>query len=65
LQVINAYTLLDDVTSLADKVQSFFAQNVVTETHDVLKNLLFQVPPLSVCRHHFKPTGKIFRRISG
>ncbi|XP_024374840.1 uncharacterized protein [Physcomitrium patens] len=40
--VVNAYTLLDDVTSLADKVQSFFAQNVVTETHDVLKNLLFE-----------------------
>ncbi|XP_073395811.1 uncharacterized protein [Physcomitrium patens] len=40
--VINAYTLLDDVTSLADKVQSFFAQNVVTETYDVLKNLLFE-----------------------
>ncbi|KAG0616902.1 hypothetical protein M758_5G150000 [Ceratodon purpureus] len=40
--VINAYTLLDDVTSLADKVQSFFAQNVVTETHDVLKILLFE-----------------------
>ena len=47
-QVVNAYTLLDDVTSLADKVQSFFAQNVVTETHDVLKNLLFEVNTLSM-----------------
>jgi hypothetical protein len=41
--VINAYTLLDDVTSLAEKVQSFYAQLVFSETHDVIKNLLFQV----------------------
>ncbi|CAM6053746.1 unnamed protein product [Sphagnum tenellum] len=40
--VINAYTLLDDVTSLAEKVQSFYAQLVFSETHDVIKNLLFQ-----------------------
>nr|PNR27467.1 hypothetical protein PHYPA_029619 [Physcomitrium patens] len=42
IEVVNAYTLLDDATSLADKVQSFFAQNVVTETHDVLKHLLLE-----------------------
>ena len=35
------------MTSLADKVQSFFAQNVVTETHDVLKNLVFEVNTLT------------------
>lgn len=46
MQIVNAYTLLDDVSSLADKVQSFFAQSVVTETHDVLKNLVFEVSML-------------------
>ncbi|CAM6044118.1 unnamed protein product [Sphagnum compactum] len=47
--VINAYTLLDDVTSLAEKVQSFYAQLVFSETHDVIKNLLFQIHQSNIC----------------
>lgn len=40
LQVVDAYALIGDVSGLAEKIQSFFMQEVLSETHSVLKNLL-------------------------
>ncbi|KAK3010468.1 hypothetical protein RJ639_013020 [Escallonia herrerae] len=40
LQVVDAYALIGDVSGLAEKVQSFFMQEVLSETHAALKNIL-------------------------
>ncbi|CAI7781026.1 unnamed protein product, partial [Closterium sp. NIES-53] len=41
--VIDAYAVMDDAATLADKVQNFFAQSVVTCTYDTLLQFLEQV----------------------
>ncbi|KAL5580161.1 hypothetical protein UlMin_012603 [Ulmus minor] len=38
--VIDAYALIGDVSGLAEKIQSFFMQEVLSETHSVLKNIV-------------------------
>ncbi|CAI5523451.1 unnamed protein product [Closterium sp. Naga37s-1] len=40
--VIDAYAVMDDAATLADKVQNFFAQSVVTCTYDTLLQFLEQ-----------------------
>ncbi|RVX20103.1 hypothetical protein CK203_004738 [Vitis vinifera] len=40
LQVVDAYALIGDVSGLAEKMQSFFMQEVLSETHSVLKNIV-------------------------
>ncbi|XP_058199985.1 uncharacterized protein LOC131314987 isoform X1 [Rhododendron vialii] len=40
ITVVDAYALIGDVSGLAEKIQSFFMQEVLSETHSVLKNLL-------------------------
>ncbi|KAI8524195.1 hypothetical protein RHMOL_Rhmol13G0131000 [Rhododendron molle] len=40
MTVVDAYALIGDVSGLAEKIQSFFMQEVLSETHSVLKNLL-------------------------
>ncbi|KAM3398990.1 syndetin [Capsicum galapagoense] len=37
LTVVDAYALIGDVTGLAEKIQSFFMQEVLSETHSALK----------------------------
>ncbi|XP_010521710.1 PREDICTED: syndetin isoform X2 [Tarenaya hassleriana] len=37
LTVLDAYALIGDVSGLAEKIQSFFMQEVISETHSVLK----------------------------
>ncbi|XP_010557376.1 PREDICTED: syndetin-like isoform X1 [Tarenaya hassleriana] len=37
LMVLDAYALIGDVSGLAEKIQSFFMQEVISETHSVLK----------------------------
>ncbi|KAL4575302.1 hypothetical protein LXL04_022144 [Taraxacum kok-saghyz] len=43
----DAYALIGDVSSLAEKIQSFFMQEVISETHIVLKIILPQDPEAS------------------
>lgn len=43
LQVVDAYALIGDVSGLAEKLQSFFMQEVLSETHYVLKNIVQEV----------------------
>lgn len=43
LQVLDAYALIGDVSGLAEKIQSFFMQEVLTETHSVLKTIVQEV----------------------
>ncbi|XWS52950.1 hypothetical protein CRYUN_Cryun11dG0115700 [Craigia yunnanensis] len=40
LTVVDAYALIGDVSGLAEKIQSFFMQEVISETHSVLKSIL-------------------------
>lgn len=42
-QVIDAYALIGDVSGLAEKIQSFFMQEVLSETHSVLKDIVLEV----------------------
>ena len=41
-KVIDAYAVMDNASSLAEKVQTFFAQSVVAETYDVLRLFYYQ-----------------------
>ncbi|KAI3764661.1 hypothetical protein L2E82_14672 [Cichorium intybus] len=41
--VVDAYALIGDVSGLAEKIQSFFMQEVISETHSVLKNIVLEV----------------------
>lgn len=50
LQVIDAYALIGDTTGLAEKIQSFFMQEVISETHSVLKAIVHEV-----CKYVFFP----------
>ncbi|XP_026439878.1 syndetin-like isoform X1 [Papaver somniferum] len=40
LTVVDAYALIGDITGLAEKIQSFFMQEVLSETQSVLKNII-------------------------
>ncbi|TYI80504.1 hypothetical protein E1A91_D05G091800v1 [Gossypium mustelinum] len=40
LTVVDAYALIGDVSGLAEKIQSFFMQEVISETHSVLKSII-------------------------
>ncbi|KAL4334514.1 hypothetical protein GQ457_07G042450 [Hibiscus cannabinus] len=40
LTVVDAYALIGDVSGLAEKIQSFFMQEVISETHSVLKSIV-------------------------
>ncbi|TYG61137.1 hypothetical protein ES288_D07G123700v1 [Gossypium darwinii] len=42
LTVVDAYALLGDVSGLAEKMQSFFMQEVISETHSVLKSIVHE-----------------------
>ncbi|CAL0329046.1 unnamed protein product [Lupinus luteus] len=42
ITVIDAYALIGDTTGLADKIQSFFMQEVISETHSVLKAVVHE-----------------------
>ncbi|XP_047317109.1 syndetin [Impatiens glandulifera] len=42
ITVVDAYALIGDASGLAEKVQSFFMQEVLSETHSVLKNILLE-----------------------
>ncbi|XP_028808130.1 syndetin isoform X2 [Neltuma alba] len=42
ITVIDAYALIGDVTGLAEKIQSFYMQEVISETHSVLKAVVYQ-----------------------
>ncbi|CAH8361226.1 unnamed protein product [Eruca vesicaria subsp. sativa] len=40
VMVLDAYALIGDVSGLAEKIQSFFMQEVISETHSVLKTVV-------------------------
>jgi hypothetical protein len=40
VMVLDAYALIGDVSGLAEKIQSFFMQEVISETHSVLKSIV-------------------------
>lgn len=42
-QVVDAYALIGDISGLAEKIQSFFMQEVLSETHTVLKDTVQEV----------------------
>lgn len=42
INVVDAYALIGDVSGLAEKIQSFFMQEVISETHYVLKSIVVE-----------------------
>ncbi|CAB4313305.1 unnamed protein product [Prunus armeniaca] len=40
ITVVDAYALIGDISGLAEKIQSFFMQEVLSETHSILKNIV-------------------------
>ncbi|KAL1209511.1 hypothetical protein V5N11_020412 [Cardamine amara subsp. amara] len=40
IMILDAYALIGDVSGLAEKIQSFFMQEVISETHSVLKTIV-------------------------
>ncbi|KAG4198428.1 hypothetical protein ERO13_A05G084400v2 [Gossypium hirsutum] len=40
LTVVDAYALIGDISGLAEKIQSFFMQEVISETYSVLKSII-------------------------
>ncbi|KAJ4970113.1 hypothetical protein NE237_003212 [Protea cynaroides] len=40
ITVVDAYALIGDINGLAEKIQSFFMQEVLSETHSVLKSIV-------------------------
>ncbi|KAH9660444.1 syndetin [Citrus sinensis] len=44
INVVDAYALIGDVSGLAEKIQSFFMQEVISETHSVLKSIVLETP---------------------
>ncbi|KAJ9188766.1 hypothetical protein P3X46_000131 [Hevea brasiliensis] len=40
INVVDAYALIGDISGLAERIQSFFMQEVLSETHSVLKNIV-------------------------
>ncbi|WJX44069.1 hypothetical protein P8452_31094 [Trifolium repens] len=42
MTVVDAYALIGDTTGLAEKIQSFFMQEVISETHSVLKAIVHE-----------------------
>jgi hypothetical protein len=46
VQVVDAYALIGDISGLAEKLQSFYMQEVLSETHSVLKNTVQEVVQL-------------------
>ncbi|KAJ4835617.1 hypothetical protein Tsubulata_010861 [Turnera subulata] len=42
LTVVDAYALIGDISGLAEKLQSFFMQEVLSETHSVLKDIVHE-----------------------
>ena len=41
--MIDAYALIGDVSGLSEKIQSFFMQEVISETHSSLKDIVQEV----------------------
>ncbi|CAN7018207.1 unnamed protein product [Brassica oleracea var. botrytis] len=48
VMVLDAYALIGDVSGLAEKIQSFFMQEVISETHSVLKTVVGEVCELDI-----------------
>jgi hypothetical protein len=44
--VIDAFALMGDIGGMAEKMQSFFLQEVLSQTHIVLKEMLEEVSDL-------------------
>lgn len=40
--VVDAYALVGDITGLAEKIQGFFMQEVLSETHSLLKDIVLE-----------------------
>ncbi|CAA7390862.1 unnamed protein product [Spirodela intermedia] len=54
LTVLDAYALIGDTSGLAEKIQSFFMQEVLSETHTVLKGIIQEFSTfISIYHHHF------------
>ncbi|KAL0390044.1 UNVERIFIED_CONTAM: hypothetical protein Scaly_0361500 [Sesamum calycinum] len=67
LTVVDAYALIGDVSALAEKIQSFFMQEVLSESHSALRTILQEVSFLCFLKYqfnkHFAHVGKVLENI--
>uniref|UniRef100_A0A7N0U890 Syndetin n=1 Tax=Kalanchoe fedtschenkoi TaxID=63787 RepID=A0A7N0U890_KALFE len=60
MTVIDAYALIGDVSGLAEKIQSFFMQEILSETHSVLKSIVEED-----CGHHLQISRYTYSDLCG
>ncbi|KAJ0970154.1 hypothetical protein J5N97_023031 [Dioscorea zingiberensis] len=53
ITAVDAYALIGDVGGLAEKIQSFFMQEVLSETHSVLKDIVHEEIANNAQRNRF------------
>ncbi|XP_058077735.1 uncharacterized protein LOC131226076 isoform X2 [Magnolia sinica] len=53
ITVLDAYALIGDVAGLAEKIQSFFMQEILSESHSVLKDTVQEGPGLPNMQSRF------------
>ncbi|XVE59466.1 hypothetical protein DITRI_Ditri05aG0048500 [Diplodiscus trichospermus] len=61
LTVVDAYALIGDVSGLAEKIQSFFMQEVISETHSVLKSIIHEDQDVHMQNSRFIYSDLCFR----
>ncbi|KAJ0020790.1 hypothetical protein Pint_32027 [Pistacia integerrima] len=59
INVVDAYALIGDVSGLAEKIQSFFMQEVISETHFVLKSIVLEDHDLDMQNSRFTFHGTL------
>ncbi|KAM1447728.1 hypothetical protein ACFXTO_006794 [Malus domestica] len=70
ITVVDAYALIGDISGLAEKIQSFFMQEVLSETHSILKNIVqeedqgfhMQIVDLPTAIYAFRYLNQKFRQ---
>ncbi|KAK9053612.1 hypothetical protein SSX86_024686 [Deinandra increscens subsp. villosa] len=63
MQVVDTYAFIGDVSCLVEKIQSFFMQEAIPGTHEVLKSIVLEVmaPSLQLCNF----PGDVYDRVKG
>ncbi|XP_020682353.2 uncharacterized protein LOC110099513 [Dendrobium catenatum] len=54
-KVIDAYALVGDITGFAEKIQSFFMQELLSETYTLLKDIVIEEHRLNVPKYWSSP----------
>ncbi|KAL2897195.1 Syndetin, partial [Bienertia sinuspersici] len=64
IPVVDAYALIGDVSGLAEKIQSFFMQEVLSETHSAVKSAAQEIPESKFRQCLLRTLAVLFRLMS-